>query len=752
MRRALRCAAAAAALLAAHGALAPAQDIRAQAESLERTARDAGLPADARLEALDEAIALRRRMAEDSEGTREHPLLAAELAQSVLDRLAWDAADAETLFAYPTESQRRRVRAASEDALRACASARRTIESLLDRARAGGEPLAALVILRDTRLPLLEARARALAEGAIPPEWVEACEGLALDAPALEASRLESLAILRVRSGDARGALESLERREGLAPVTMLSELTRAEALAQVDGRDAARAHLARAMREPPFTIDGAPVALAQLVGGAAQARHAVATALEQRSEELRRLAMIDALAPLASMAADEALRAPALERIARAAAASGIPAHDLPPIGVYALAREGAPIDDLSGAIIDEARFDRLGPLRPQALLEVARRGSPAQRAEAWLRLARDFTHTTEARGAVSAAASAAQLAYEREPSRHAALYLRALDGAASSDNADADIWRYERARVLHDRGAIDDALRALRDVDPASPIGADAAALEVAIHASALDAYASLERRTDAAEALATAAREALELGQPADRIAPIRSELVRALLILDRPEEALSHLEGAPADSPDALAARLLAQTAARRWREGAETLGRSAGAAGEALAIARTQFVAWYLGAMLEREQGADDAADAVASALLAARESSTPTENSEACLALALVRAGRAAEALDIARDAKETRGPMALARAEALAATGAARDALAAYRSVAAPYEGMAAPPPNYWLAWAGIIELLAQKGGDAAAARAQAARLRLIDPELGGAPTRTRIERAIAP
>ena len=324
----------------------------------------------------------------------------------------------------------------------------------------------------------------------------------------------------------------------------------------------------------------------------------------------------------------------------------------------------------------------------------------------------------------------------------------MEALDTAlgASPDDPTAPVWRYERARILLAHGDIMGAVHAIALVDRSSEIGPDAAALAVSIASQAARSYASVERSREAMEDLVRIADDALTLPQPEARAEAIRAELVRALLILDRPEEALERLEGADQGSPEAAAARLLAQTATARWQEAATTLEGSAAMSGEAIAVARNRFVGHCAAALLERDEGAISASAAIARGVSDLPREGLVGETARLCFALALLHSGDSQGALGVVRETS-TRGPTALVEAEALARLGRPREALEVYRSVASPHEGGATPPPNYWSAWAGMLELFAQSPSGAQQARAQIARLRLIDPELGGANARERIE-----
>jgi len=90
-----------------------------------------------------------------------------------------------------------------------------------------------------------------------------------------------------------------------------------------------------------------------------------------------------------------------------------------------------------------------------------------------------------------------------------------------------------------------------------------------------------------------------------------------------------------------------------------------------------------------------------------------------------------------------ALDADEPR--IAMLRAEVLLACGMRQAAL---KTLNAQVNALAPEQPEYWQAWALLLELLADDSAQVEALRAHVFRLRLLDPQLGGEPWRGRIER----
>ncbi|MCB9846804.1 MAG: hypothetical protein H6814_00170 [Phycisphaeraceae bacterium] len=128
------------------------------------------------------------------------------------------------------------------------------------------------------------------------------------------------------------------------------------------------------------------------------------------------------------------------------------------------------------------------------------------------------------------------------------------------------------------------------------------------------------------------------------------------------------------------------------------------------------------------------------------------QSLEPSIPRQRAMALALLYAGQPAPALAVYDRLSGDGVGVDTWRAEALTALGRADEAFAIYRRAAEGFEASGATgEPDFWRCWSGMLEILSSRGADGAQRErilVQINRLALIDPQFGGEPFRSRIER----
>lgn len=478
----------------------PAQDadaLAAQLAGLELKTTDAGTTIAERERAHDEAIDVRRRLLEllPASDERREPI-ALRQGAALIDVLWRDGAAPAVLYGIPVFDQHERVRAAAAEAdrvlrefgdqgarIRAAALvlAAAASDDRAERARLAGDALAVADRSRELGLPV--------------------------------AGRFEGTALLlRGGNGDARRALalwESLlhERGAAEAPTPVIAERwfgwVRANAAAaEADAFESALERFARAREQEPFVRGGAPDPLLTILG----ADVATAALLERwrssRDAGLLRRAVQEQAALLErgdlGLPA-ETVRSLVYEKLARVVDGS-MPLDGLHPAATLAEAvaltrgpESGAESLELLERLA--ARPDA-GDYAPEALWEMAvvlsPSASPRERVravEALTRLAREFPGHARAGRALDAALAYGRSLLETSPepirADARAAYLRALELATEPGRAveNADLWKYERARLLLERTpdgeTADAALSLLESVDPASEAAAAAGTL---------------------------------------------------------------------------------------------------------------------------------------------------------------------------------------------------------------------------------------------------------------------------------
>jgi hypothetical protein len=741
-RRARTLAAAAAALAAALAAqVAPAggagdaPDGLAAAEAARAEARRewaspaAAAAAWARLERLREPLLA-------SEDARAASWLCDAAEDDLTVGLALDGCGVASAVGLPTPEQRERATALLRDALARTREAdRRAREAIA----AGAAPTELADRLDQVelarRVPLLRGCAAILAAraGALP----------SADAPSIVESAAMRLAALRAslapdarRLADACAGLgfamsgRRAEAEEALAPLAADAGAASGLRVLAIAGLAEAAAPSAEGRRR---ALDGLRSRFSaglddagRLVLGDLDFRLAQAAAGDASGDAARQApawaGWIDAVrrAPPASRGS---VRAEALARIARNAGGTDDPVTRT----ARALAQARTPDARASGtaalrtAVADPA-LD--AEVRGYAMLELGRAelllGNPAEGAAALLAFAEANPAEPSSRHAIDAAVAAAR------GSGDAALLARVLGTAVDRfpDHPDHASWRVEQSAVSLApdapapvrEAASQRASKALAALDRADRNGIRDAAMRADLAVAAAEALNDelLGERALAALARIAPAGDRLEDDLPAGLRARILEERIRALAAASRPPESDERVRLAAAADAEAAA-----DAAARVLRRmAAADLGTVAGAGTDAAQAERIARIA--------------DAALRIA----------PPSPDRDEVLARAFVAAGRPADALPCARRALSARGDRAdllLALSEALWASGgeaALAEAFVAYDRV-----GRSVPEgsPAWWLCQARRLQVLDRVNRSRESIAPRVARLRAMDPALGG-------------
>lgn len=672
------------------------------------------------------------------------PLLASDDPRSAIWRcdaaeddltigLAVDACGTATVLGLPTPAQRDRAVSTLRDALALARDAERAARAALSAGTATPEMAARLDSVElARRIPLVRACAAVLAGrcGALP-------EG---DSAAIVESATARLATMRSSlAGNARaladacaglglaGAGERAEAEAALAPIAndakavpglrLLAVAGLAEAAAtNAAGRrralDSMRARLA------PTLDDAGRLALGDLDFRFARSAASDATGTGSQAPAWR--GWIDAVAA-APPATRGAVRAEALARIARNADGMDDPVTRV----ARALAQVAAPgnraqgIGALRAALADPA----LDPgVRSLAMLELGRAelllGNPAEGALALLAFAEANPAEPASRHAIDAAVAAAR------GTGDAALLARVLATAVARfpDHPDHGAWRVEQSAValapdapapMRDSPARRAAL-ALDGLDRADRNGVADPAIRADLAIAAADALNEEQRGDAALEALDRVARGNAGAALPEPLRLRMLEERIRALVLATRAIDAdpvvAAALARDPAGTADA-AARVLR-------RMSAADLGTVASG-------------------LPDEQHAARVARLADATLRMAA-----PAAERDEVLARALVVAGLHEPASACARRAIAARGDRAdllLALAEALWGIGgepSLAEAFALYDRVARTVpEGS----PSWWLCQVRRLQVLDRVGRSRESIAPRVARLKALDPALGG-------------
>lgn len=782
-----------AATLAAGGPLARAQDAPdrgpdinisglapgARIDAARARLRDESLSGADRLAALRsliDALDARLRMADIPPETRARD--AVELAESSLTASAWEGVQATASVGVLTPGMRDAARASAERALDAAqtferAGAARADDTLraravLARARAGAllraassddasraRGLEALASIRSAA-SLLRAR-----EG-------EALGGEVVENAEAEAQRLTLLGLLALEEGRA----DEARRRFTDAAAIALSPRTKAEATLAgafatraIDGPRAAYDRLGALERDADFGAIERDDPLVRILRADAMRRVAIASAEFATGDDLSR-AVRDAGAPYMALAERGvpgieplALRALLWEKAASSAAP--LLARLGPTNASVNAAFERAAAGDraaLSSIVASDDALGALGPFAPDALWRAASAlrentdDAAAQRdaATLLLRLASTAPDDPRAGAALGGAASCAQraAALANESPESLDLYERTLRAAlARAERAKdpalrADSLRFELGRVLALEGRDDDASGQLAGVT-SGDLGLRAAELLLSLAQRAGD-EARVARAADVVRSRSSAilaqgendaARRALERAGAVGQNAALRVAVERS------DADAAGKAAVALVDSGAAGADRTL--------RDEAVNL------------VERLAAVERDRGELNDAQRRSARVAAAIGAALVDAssRAKSAALDGDRVLLARAQRMTGDAKSARDAAAALEDVmsragRAPELLAElGEALHAAGDDQRAFGVYRELAnATRPDDARTGTLHWLAWGRMLQILAANNDDgsrSATIKAQAERLRLIDPGLGGSPHRERIEGA---
>lgn len=726
---------------------------------------------------LDERIRVLRAAATTGSSADRATRLV-ELTEALLARLAADGADTAVLFALPTDEQRERAGAHAQEALRASDLARAAIDEAVallesrpdfaesDEAQAARSRLA--VELGELRLPMARARAAALVSALADaaPERArllaivnESIGGAVLDRPDAEAERLVLAGLSHP------GALEDALR---LAPSGSRAALEATLALAlaaaqRTDGGPAqAKAWLRRRAEQPPFQNGPRADPALQALAAGALVRIGLIESERAGIGPLRAAALEEAFAPLARFIARDDLGVTYEARRAMALARAGaVPlpgaARDLPALVLVARAHTlgGAPGGASEAIALLDALIARapatLGAIAPEAHWEralltdsKARRagaGSAAVAMGAWLDFATEFPRHP---GAPAAISRAAEIAMALAPALGRAgagaegdmpvvgdATRRALRAAIAQPPAGLDV---DRARVLLALLSDDaDAIALLESAPPESGAAyTDARLLLLERRLRALRAEPDGPPRRAGAESLiadAALAEQALAAAPPS--LEALREAapglLVRArtgaLLAAGRTRDALAAVEQAGAQDPEAVqvVVRALGDEVWQAWLD-------------DDRALAQRLAELALRAAALAGVQAADPPATLARHAFR--RE-----------MALSLLALGdpeRAAQTLDPGAlpAAAPTTIEERLVRAESLLAAGDPARAFPAFRDLAAQLERAGSLTRSLWRAWRRMLEVLESQNAQSARTptiRREIARLRALDPELGG-------------
>lgn len=419
-----------------------------------------------------------------------------------------------------------------------------------------------------------------------------------------------------------------------------------------------------------------------------------------------------------ASPATRESVRMAALARIARHAEGLDDPVSRAARALAQARdpATRAAGTDALREAIADSGLDERV---RPAAMLGLGRAllilGSPGEGARALLDYARACPAEPSSRHAIDAAVAAAR------GTGDAALLSDVLTTAVARfpDHPDHGAWRVELAAVA---------------LSPDAPAAArEPAAVRAARALDALDRADRGAMPDPAVRAdLAIAAADALSEQSTPDR----------AIAVLDRaaPDAAL----------PDALRERLLEERIRALTLSGrgidsdarvAAAVRADAAAAADAAARVLRRMSAVDLGTLASERPDERRSAD-VGRLATAIGRMAPPSPDRDEVLARALVSAGLHADALPVARRAIAARGERAdllLALAEALWGIGSPdglAEAMATYDRVARSVPERSA---SWWLCQLRRLQVLDRAGRSREAIGPRIARLRAMDPALGG-------------
>lgn len=751
----------------------------------ERAAAD--LPEDparliemiSRAASLDEAIAIRARLIEVAgSGDERAPTWMVEQAAAILDRLARDGSEASVILGLATPAQRAAAQAGAEEMLalaaRADDAATRAVERLQarimdsrgdaeavrQRARAAERSLAQLIdVEQAVRIPYFRGRA-AVILAALERER----------APRQEFVRVALESLGRLRLGTA--AAEASRRISLAATLLMLAEHDPAFAATGGAAPEPVvqAADLARWVVEQPARDEagGAPDPLTR-----AQAWMVLLRSARTR-EQLRGAREALALAAITEpfvvgegerRAADPLLALLAAEASTRAGLA-------LAPTGARSPA---AHLDEAFAPMVALLVRDDLAPhraaLRPVVLAKIGAATDglmPLAEMDPAVALARAITLARSSRPGGPGRAEAA------------ALLVSVADREGAHDEVRADaLWelavlRWEQGQTPAAVDAVAALVRLASEL-PRSPRAADAArkAVELGRYTLAQLGQGASAEEAGLRERLAGLYARALELAVTHAPASPESAEnrLERARLALEQaapdgrsagpaaatPEEldqALDALEGVPPGDARAAEADRLAREAIERALAAAAAAVERAAAAEPPGSVTGT-----LLGPARERQVAVARRAVQWASARRPSEADRYRLILADALLASGDARAGGIYE--DIAARAPATGDLGAAARlglGRAQRAAGSAEAAFATLRSLTDDLEraaqartpGSRERPPQYWLAWAEMLEILAADNRDGRRTdtiRLQLNRLALVDPAFGGGPARDRLE-----
>lgn len=578
------------------------------------------------------------------------------------------------------------------------------------------------VIVGLAQLALGEPEAAAALEGA---------EAAARDAgaPALERTVVEAAigrALALAREGDHEGAQRALSGASGKAP------------LAQADGSTA-----------PTWRVTLADAA-ARLAGAAASdARSRAARGEAHRRAERAYVDLLRAGVPGVGPAS---LRSLVYEKLRTIAARLDTPPAGLPPLFVIAEAVRMAGQDETLDSAADLARralrSGGYGDAAPEILWEAGRillahaaaprtntgEALTGRRAalQALTRLAGDWPswpQSLEAVRAACGAGAALRRAGALEDAESSDAYRAALRMALERlPDAERHRWRVELAHALGlDHPDVGEALAAVPSGDEMAPF---ARTLQAARAHRVLRSASSeaAERRARTLLERIDAARRAID--QAADRAGnrlarPLDLFEVEARLAVGDLDAATQTALDMGDDDPLAIAALAAAREALR---------GRL-----DELILADDQDETARIGEMLRQ--------------VCARTRQVAPQTPVKDDLAWATLAAGEPGEALDLFESLASERGRReSILRGLALATwrAGDAAGAFGIYRDIVTALEARGVRSDLFWTAWSRMLQILKEQNEDGArtdAIRRGIARLRAVDPSLGGSPFRERIE-----
>ncbi len=611
----------------------------------------------------------------------------------------------------------------------------------------------------------------------------QAAAGATSYAVRAEAEAGRALALLEAKGPDA--ALAAINEAAKMPPFVLAGK---PEPSAQILAGDVRfRAEFARAMQVAP-----GPGRRAALAKAFAELQALIERTDLGMDETTRRGIALGKMATAADQAPVDTADLPAAALFARAIAMSD------------KRGQQGAAIELLREIVEgDPARLASLGPLAPEALWQLAALSSiDGMHADTFVRYTRameslrrlakeypDYPRATEAMEAAVMYAQRMQMMADPDPT-YRDLYEKTLnDAIADFPNHRAQhLWRIEKGRLLMKLGRINEALAAYDSVPPTSNRAPDAAFLAINGLGDWMTS-SDVDNQRQYAERIIE--RMAPSVGVIVDfiRNPPADPERIRVIqeygalmgMTIAKAQVMTGNYAGAIASANDAIAmaqgleektiiveapataAKVRALVKLGRAEEAAEFADELAGDYAPVADPAITELVDG-LQAEVDRSLAAGDeeravrlsrealAPAAAAAASWAAVNKLILVDELRATEAEALARGGDGPAAAELVDDLMTRRGRemrLVLTLGEARLASDDPTGAFDLFREAAERMEHAQDHGPGYWQAWTRMLQILAAQEGGAKQEQVtrEIARLRVLDPNLGGQPYKARLE-----